>query len=283
MNNDNKSTTLSLEIDKFLGKINYSSFYQKNIPNFKPNGTQTSCFCPFHEDKHKSFSVNLETGLWNCFSGCGGGNAIQFVQKRYDLDFKSAVEKIASEEGIDNPCQKSSNGSSEKSQTKKVSYLTTEQIETIHRALIQNESILKQFQDKYGLSLETIKKYRIGYKQGKYAIPIEISPGKWQIKLHKGHQTKGAKAAIYPPNVIKDDMDYIIITEGEFKAYLLLQLGFMAVTNTAGALTWKQEWNSSFRGFNVVVAYDNDEAGKKGSKKVAGSLKGTSKSVKIIR
>jgi uncharacterized protein (DUF927 family) len=281
---NNYSTTLSLEIDNFLREIDYLLFYQRHIPNFNPNNKQSTCHCPFHDDKHKSFSVNIETGLWNCFSGCGGGNAIQFVQKLYDLTFKDAVDKIASEEGINNPFEKSRNGSNEKeSQSNKDSYLSSDQIETIHRALINNETILKEFQKKYGLSIETIKKYRLGYKDGKYAIPIEASPGKWQIKLHKGHQTKGAKASIYPPDIIKEGIPYIVLTEGEFKAILLLQLGFLTVTNTAGALTWKQEWNPHFRGFNVVVAYDNDEAGKKGSKKVAGSLNGTAKSVKVIR
>jgi putative DNA primase/helicase len=281
--NSEYPNTLSLDIDKFLNQINYSSFYQRHIDNFKQNGKQSSCHCPFHEDKHKSFSVNLETGLWNCFAGCGAGNAIQFVQKRYDLDFKSSVEKIAAEERIDNPLEKSRNGdTAKKKQTRKVSYLTSNQIETIHQQLINNKSLLKQFQDKYGLSLETIKKYRIGYKDGKYAIPIENSPGKWQIKLHKGHQTKGAKASIYPPDIIKEDMPFIVLTEGEFKALLLIQLGFMAVTNTAGALTWKHEWNTTFRGLNVFLAYDNDDSGKKGSKKVAGSLNGTAKSVKVI-
>jgi DNA primase len=97
---------LSLEIDNFLREIDYPLFYQKHIPNFNPNGKQSTCHCPFHDDKQKSFSVNLKTGLWHCFSGCGGGNAIQYCQKHYDLTFKDAVDKIASEEGIDNPFKK---------------------------------------------------------------------------------------------------------------------------------------------------------------------------------
>ncbi len=40
-----------------------------------------SCRCPFHEDRSKSFSVFRGTdGLdaWNCFAGCGGGDAVDF-------------------------------------------------------------------------------------------------------------------------------------------------------------------------------------------------------------
>ena len=38
-------------------------------------------FCPFHEDKHKSFGVNQERNFWNCWAGCGGGSVIDFYSK----------------------------------------------------------------------------------------------------------------------------------------------------------------------------------------------------------
>jgi DNA primase len=249
-------------LSSFLSNINYQNFYRKHIPDFPTNGkVEVSCRCPFHDDHQNSFSVNLETGLWHCFAECGGGNHIQFYQKRYDLAFRPAVEEIAHEEGIEIPHQRQ-NGN--KNNQGKKTYLTSHQIAALHNDLVQNTTILKQFQAKYGLTLETIKKYQIGYKQGKYVIPIEASPGKWFIKLHKGYQSKGAKAVIYPPDIIKDDLPYII-TEGEFKAMLLNQFGFPAVTTTAGAGTWKPEWNYLFKGLIVVLAYDNDEAGKKGA------------------
>jgi len=40
----------------------------------------TSCRCPFHEDKSASFSVSADGALWNCFTGCGGGDAVDFHQ-----------------------------------------------------------------------------------------------------------------------------------------------------------------------------------------------------------
>lgn len=38
-------------------------------------------YCPFHDDQHKSFSVNREQNYWNCFAGCGGGSLIDFWMK----------------------------------------------------------------------------------------------------------------------------------------------------------------------------------------------------------
>jgi len=37
-----------------------------------------SCRCPFHEDRSASFSVTTEGALFNCFAGCGGGDAVDF-------------------------------------------------------------------------------------------------------------------------------------------------------------------------------------------------------------
>jgi hypothetical protein len=38
------------------------------------------CRCPFHEDRSASFSVTADGALFNCFAGCGGGDAVDFFQ-----------------------------------------------------------------------------------------------------------------------------------------------------------------------------------------------------------
>ncbi len=116
-------------------------------------------------------------------------------------------------------------------------------------------------------------------------IPIEIEPGKWTFKEHKGSQLKGSQVSLYPARVIKekDGLPFILIAEGEFKALLLNQLGFPAVSGTGGANTWKREWSPLFQGLNVIMAYDNDEPGRQGAQRVAEALSGTAKSVKAIQ
>lgn len=45
--------------------------------------------CPFHEDEHPSFAVNIEENYWYCFTGCGGGSIIDFwsqMRKKQGLD-----------------------------------------------------------------------------------------------------------------------------------------------------------------------------------------------------
>jgi len=63
--------------------------------------------CPFHEDNHPSFSVNLKENYWNCFSGCGGGSVIDFWMKLNNMEFKDAVKDLAERLGINGDARRS--------------------------------------------------------------------------------------------------------------------------------------------------------------------------------
>jgi putative DNA primase/helicase len=268
------------DVDKILNSLDFENFYQKYVPGFNTNGKkQVKVNCVFHEDTTPSLSINLETGLWNCFGCDKHGNAIQFVQKLFDLNFPEACERVITDHNL---FTKTNKKIEKKSTAKIPRYLNLEQIKAIHGQLLKTPDALKKIQIKYGLSIETIKKYLIGYQNKHFMIPAEIEPGKWLFKEHKGQQSKGAKACIYPGEIIDKKLPHIIICEGELKALLLNQLEFPAVCGTAGAGTWKEEWNALFREMNVILAFDNDAPGKRGSRKVAESLRGTAKNIKVI-
>lgn len=55
-----------------------------------PGTPSKSCRCPFHEDRKNSFSISSDGLLWNCFAGCGGGDAIDFLARVCQLDRKAA-------------------------------------------------------------------------------------------------------------------------------------------------------------------------------------------------
>jgi DNA primase len=52
--------------------------------------------CPFHDSRSKtSFRVNVDTGAFHCFGcGVGGSGVIDFVIKRYRLDFVRAAKHL---------------------------------------------------------------------------------------------------------------------------------------------------------------------------------------------
>lgn len=46
------------------------------------SGREIICFCPLHEDKHPSFSYNVNTHLFHCFSGCINGRGLLQLQAK---------------------------------------------------------------------------------------------------------------------------------------------------------------------------------------------------------
>ncbi len=72
----------------------YLDFYKQHVSDLTEKYGRYMGWCPFHADsdsKLKGFSLDPETGLWNCFSGCGAGNAITFCQKK-GMDISKAPD-----------------------------------------------------------------------------------------------------------------------------------------------------------------------------------------------
>ncbi len=57
--------------------------------------------CPFHEEKTPSFHISPEKGLFHCFGCKAGGNAIDFVMRLENLEFRDALEWLARRYNID--------------------------------------------------------------------------------------------------------------------------------------------------------------------------------------
>lgn len=57
--------------------------------------------CPFHEEKTPSFHITPEKGLFHCFGCKAGGNAIDFVMRIENLEFRDALEWLARRYNID--------------------------------------------------------------------------------------------------------------------------------------------------------------------------------------
>jgi DNA primase len=66
-------------------------------------GRELTGLCPFHAEKTPSFTVSEDKGFFHCF-GCGAhGNVIDFVMRIDGLDFREAVERLATAAGMTMP------------------------------------------------------------------------------------------------------------------------------------------------------------------------------------
>lgn len=85
-------------IDDF---VNYEAEYRPHIKKAVVAGGHMTGLCPFHNDRNNSFSVDLKTGQWHCFSEEIGGNFLDFYGKIHGCDTKEAYQEILKQYGKD--------------------------------------------------------------------------------------------------------------------------------------------------------------------------------------
>src|SRR5215213_3615172 len=86
--------------------IDYRAFYLRYCPEARQNGARLQSLCPIpahaHSGKgHPSLSIDLQQGLFNCFSRDEGGDAITFYELMHGVSFARAVGELARELGLD--------------------------------------------------------------------------------------------------------------------------------------------------------------------------------------
>lgn len=80
--------------------VDYRAEYTAVIEKYQITGDNLVGLCPFHRDKQSSFSVDLRTGQWHCFSEDEGGNFITFWAKYHGCDTKQAYKEILEKYGV---------------------------------------------------------------------------------------------------------------------------------------------------------------------------------------
>ena len=86
-----------------LATVGYDVFYRRYLSEFHPvaGKSNVSLRCCFHDDITPSLSINLASGLYNCY-GCGAkGNAIDFIKQKFGLGYNETVKKIEGDFGFD--------------------------------------------------------------------------------------------------------------------------------------------------------------------------------------
>ncbi|HEX8889705.1 MAG TPA: toprim domain-containing protein [Pyrinomonadaceae bacterium] len=98
--------------EEVKSRLDYRSFYLRFCRDAHVNGARMQTLCPIpthsHSGKgHKSLSVDLNRGLFHCFSRDEGGDAIRFYELMRGLTFSKAVRELATELGITAGAQRS--------------------------------------------------------------------------------------------------------------------------------------------------------------------------------
>ncbi len=146
-------------IEELLARVDIVDIINARVPLRKSGRNYMAC-CPFHQEKSPSFSVVPDKQFYNCF-GCGAaGSALKFVMTYDNLEFKDAVEKIASELGLEIPEDK---GSEQSTNSYKVYYDLLEKTANYYQQSIIKNNQAMQYLSTRGVDLDIVKFFRLGY------------------------------------------------------------------------------------------------------------------------
>ncbi|MDR0726624.1 MAG: DNA primase [Rickettsiales bacterium] len=148
--------------DELRERLSIVDVVGRRVPLTKKGQKFWGC-CPFHNEKTPSFTVDEERGSYHCF-GCGEhGDIISFVMKTNNMDFKTAIAELAQQAGLKLPDYKPK---SEAQIAREENYFTISDAaaKTYQQKLFEPEGAAAlKYIKKRGFSLDTIKKYRLGY------------------------------------------------------------------------------------------------------------------------
>ncbi|MDD3304436.1 MAG: DNA primase [Clostridia bacterium] len=176
----------------------------------KKSGRNHMGLCPFHREKTPSFCVSMDKQIYKCFGCSEGGNVISFVMKLENLDFWDSVELLAQRAHIELSRfeVRSSHNSVQAQKTedlKEVLFKINREVGLYyHNNLmdILNSTgyhEVKEYIKKRKFDMGTIKKFGIGYANGKiplYNYLLEKGFSKSDM-LASGIIMENAKGKIY--------------------------------------------------------------------------------------
>lgn len=115
--------------------------------------------CPFHNEKTPSFAVYESKQFFNCY-GCGAaGDVISFVMKAENIDFRTAVSKLAEQYGID----MDKYGFKNESKKNEIYELNREAARFFFKNMTSKANPGLDYMKRRGLDPKTITKFGIGY------------------------------------------------------------------------------------------------------------------------
>ena len=291
--------------DEALRRLDVAAFYAAQGVDLGqivgPNERRIRC--PFHDDRTPSANVNMESGLWNCHTCDKGGSPIDFLMDK-GLDFKGALAEVGRLAGLEPPSVgKRTNGAAGHpspaapppvSVTK--GKLTEANTKAWSDAALRNPDLMRWFHEKRGFTDETVAAYQLGWDGSRVTIPVRDENGslvnvRRYMRDAAGEQGKmlslmagggpNVTTRLFPGDALPEE---VLLVEGEWDAILARQHGFPATfTVTSGAGIWNPTLTPLFTGRRVTIAYDNDEAGMKGTVKVARILSSAGVSVMVVR
>ena len=155
-------------------KVYYDHLFGKGANS----GTSIQYKCPFHDDKSPSMSVSKEHGGWKCHAGsCAeSGDVFTAWMKVKNMGFGMALRSIA--EWVGDPALTPARTAKEAGKRGTTLEIKDKRIlRDLHIAqknILTNEKVLGHLAKHYGVTLESVSRFKLGFDNGTYRLWIPI-------------------------------------------------------------------------------------------------------------
>ena len=140
----------------------------------KKRGNTYWGLCPFHKDKNPSFAVTPHLGIYKCFSCGEAGDAIKFIMKTKNQEFKEVIVDLAEKFGLEIPKSHKADGTSSR-EVKEQMMKATELAAVFYNDLLlrdktENAKSALDYLTKRGIGNDIIKKFHLGVAPKEYTV-----------------------------------------------------------------------------------------------------------------
>ena len=147
-------------IEELLGRADIVELIDKRVP-LKKQGREFAACCPFHNEKSPSFYVSPVKQFYHCF-GCGAhGTALSFLIEYDHMEFREAVQELASIVGMEVPQEQG------ESQVQGISkaplYEVLDRAATFYKERLKDSQVAIDYLKGRGLTGEIARDFGMGF------------------------------------------------------------------------------------------------------------------------
>lgn len=252
--------------------------------------TNFSCLNPSHDDRHPSMSFDSRRNRCHCFScgvdydifdvvgletGLTGKELFDHVYKLYNIsvDYSDFNKNQNTSKSIPHPESKTKIDINKKSQNENREPLT-DFFAKCHAAVEKTD-----YWKKRGLSKSIVDAYNLGYWEEKkrFVIPTgEFSynaRAMWEADKKERYLKPKGQFELFNLKAIPLAEQPVFVVEGEFDALSIIEAGGIAVAlGSSSNLRFIEFLKSNRPKYPLILALDNDEAGRAGEVKLSDEL-----------
>lgn len=245
-----------------IKKINIKSLIEKETGlKFTKNNLEKCCFCNSGDGTNKSsaFSIKPNENIFKCFSCEKSGNPIDFIKNYKGISSNEAILYLTKQHSTmeivkNEPIKKDIESLSK----------------TIFAIKQNNKSNATEYLKQRFINTDLLKNETYYYDKIENAIVFFDSVEHLANKRLIAPKEKQSKSKFVKDSTIVNSIydkcfnsncDTVFLTEGIINGFSLLPNSFISIFTTTNKFTEVEKFKKYFNDKNVVIAFDNDNAG----------------------